>query len=233
MPREEHTTPAMRPGTHTHVLCAPSMSHTHVHTRVFKVKLMMSLGTMGGLCTLKSVGFKSLTGSSVWLKISCHSLRMSLSLPASLSPSLFLSLGIWFHSFRSTTVGPIAVVGQKWGCSFNKTLSQTPKAVFLSFGFYLIFFFFICPASFSSPPPSLAPSIVSILSFLLPFFNKKYSLLPVQLSVSVRNPLYNLCFNIFIQHDLLGCVIIQAPLPETLRDSLSWHLGRLNTVKPS
>lgn len=195
---ERNTLPLQWDLVRTHTCFAHSQCHTHTYTHVYlRSNSWCHWAPRGPLyfevCWLQESHRKLCLTENKLSQLEDVSLppcfSLSLSFCLSFSLSLFFSQGIWFHSFRSMTVRPVAVVEQKWGCSFNKTLSQTEKTVFRSFLFYLIFFLFICHASSSSSPPSLARSIVSFLSFLLPFFNKKYSLcliLPIPSCVAQR-----------------------------------------------
>lgn len=142
---------------HTRVFRALSMSLTHPCTNTHMLLRSNSWCHWAhmGFCTLKSVGFKSPTGSSVWLKKGHHSLRISLSL----SFSLFLSVRIWFHSFRWTTLGIVAVVEHQWERSL--TITNT-NAVFTLLDLIYSLIFFHGPVLLSSLPFSFI-----ILSFLL------------------------------------------------------------------
>lgn len=94
---------------HTHVLWAASMSLTHpcAYTHILLRSNSWCHWHHRGLCTLKSVGFKSPTGSSVWLKISCHSLRISLSFSRALSLSLSTPPPPFFLSLRENMISQL------------------------------------------------------------------------------------------------------------------------------
>lgn len=175
MPREEHTTPAMRSGTDTHTyfelpLCH-SHTHVHTHTHTFKVKLMMSLAPQGPLHFevrwLQESHRKLCLTENKLSQLEDLSLFLSRSLSLSTPPSplsFSLSVRIWFHSFRWTTLRPVSVVEHKWGCTFaitnTKCRFHSPLSSFLSN---------IFPFLLPWPCPylaSLAPLFASILSFL-------------------------------------------------------------------
>lgn len=91
----------------SHACISEPVSHPHTLTHTLTLLRSNSWCHCApwGLWALKSVRFRSLTGSSVWAKISSHSQRI---LPLYTHTH---TLGIWFHSYRSVPVRQVASLG--------------------------------------------------------------------------------------------------------------------------
>uniref|UniRef100_A0A674NKK0 Neuropilin n=1 Tax=Takifugu rubripes TaxID=31033 RepID=A0A674NKK0_TAKRU len=105
MPREEHTTPAMRPGTHTHVLCAPSMSHTRTHT------LALNLQRCAGIMQHVALLFAGFSGNYLHLDAGAHIQRKRARL---LSPEVAPEQGplclVFYYQLQGEAQGSLRVL---------------------------------------------------------------------------------------------------------------------------